>query len=58
MTYKYGNSKNDVGICRVGNVPEHGISLQYFVVVGLRCRNLHSVNRHLSQLKARVIHLI
>jgi len=27
MTYKYGNSRNDVAICREGNVPEHGISL-------------------------------
>ena len=25
MTYKNGNSENDVVICRVGNVPEHGI---------------------------------
>jgi hypothetical protein len=31
MTYKYGNSENDVGICRVGNVPEQGISLKYLV---------------------------
>ena len=27
MTHKYGNSGNDVAICRVGNLPEHGISL-------------------------------
>ena len=27
MTVKYGDSGNDVAICRVGNVPEHGISL-------------------------------
>ena len=27
MTYKYGNSGNDVAICRVGNIPEFGISL-------------------------------
>jgi len=31
MTYKYCNfSGNDVDISRVGDVPEHGISLQYF----------------------------
>jgi hypothetical protein len=27
MTHQYGNSENDVIICRVGNIPEHGISL-------------------------------
>ena len=59
MTYKYGNSENNVAICRVGNVLEHGISLQDFVdilhpSVGLMCRIPH---RHLSQLKAGAIPL-
>jgi hypothetical protein len=27
MTHRYGNSGNDVAICRVGNIPEHGTSL-------------------------------
>ena len=27
MTYQYRNSWNDVAICRVGTIPEHGISL-------------------------------
>ena len=49
-----------LAICRVGNVPEHGISLQDFVdiwhpALGLRCRK---PPRHLSKLKARTIPLI
>jgi hypothetical protein len=28
MTHQYGNSGNDVVICRVGNIPELGTSLQ------------------------------
>ena len=27
MTHQYANSGNDVAICRVGNIPEHGTSL-------------------------------
>jgi predicted Rdx family selenoprotein len=27
MTHQYGNSGNDVAICRVGNIPEHGTAL-------------------------------
>jgi hypothetical protein len=30
MTYKYWNSRNNVAIFRVENVPDHGISLQEF----------------------------
>jgi hypothetical protein len=30
MTYKYWNSGNDVAIFRIGEVLEHGISLQDF----------------------------
>jgi hypothetical protein len=30
MTYKYWNSGNDVAIFRIGEVLEHGISLQVF----------------------------
>ena len=42
MTHQYGNSGNDVIICRVGNIPEHGTSLHIKVDmrhpdVGLRC---------------------
>ena len=60
MTHKYVNSGNDVAICRVGNIPEHGTSLHIKVdirnpAVGLRCRNPH---RHLSQLMTRAIPLI
>ena len=59
MTHQYGNSGNDVVICRVGNIPEHGTSLHIKVdiwhpAVGLRCRN---PPRHLSQLKTRAIPL-
>ena len=28
MTYKYWNSGNNVAIFRVGDVPDHGISMQ------------------------------
>jgi hypothetical protein len=53
MTHHYGNSGNDVAICRVGNIPEHGTALYIKVdiwhpAVGLRCGNPH---RHLNQLK-------
>ena len=46
------NSGNDVAICRVGNIPEHGTSLHIKVdiwhpAVGLRCGNPH---KHLNQL--------
>ena len=27
MTHEYGNSGNDVAICRVENIPEHGTLL-------------------------------
>jgi hypothetical protein len=27
MTYQYGNSGNEVAICRVANITEHDISL-------------------------------
>jgi hypothetical protein len=27
MTHQYGNTGNDVAICRVRNIPEHGTSL-------------------------------
>ena len=30
MTYKYWNSGNDIAIFRIGDVLEHGISLQDF----------------------------
>jgi hypothetical protein len=43
MTNTYRNSGNDIAICRVGNVPEHGIC-------GLEV--------HLSQLNALAIPLI
>ena len=51
MIYAYGNSENDVAICRIGNVPEHGVSLQDFIdiwhpVLDLKFRYPH---RHLSQ---------
>ena len=60
MTHVYENSGNDVVICRVGNIPEHGTSLHIKVdiwhpAVGLRCRN---PPRHLSQLKPWAIPLI
>jgi hypothetical protein len=60
MTHQYGNSGNDVVICRVGNIPEHGTSLHIKVnichpAVGLRCGN---PLRHLNQLKTREISLI
>jgi hypothetical protein len=54
MTNKFRNYGNDVAICRVGNVPEHGISLQDSAV-GLRCRN---PPMHLSQLNALAIPLM
>jgi hypothetical protein len=34
MTHQYGNSGNDVIICRVGNIPEHGTSLHIKVDIG------------------------
>jgi hypothetical protein len=60
MTHQYGNSGNDVVICRVGNIPEHGTSLHIKVdiwhpAVGLRCGN---PPRHLNQLKTWAISLI
>ena len=60
MTHKYGNSGNDVVICRVGNIPEHGTSLHFKVdiwhpAVGLTCGN---PPRHLNQLKTWAISLI
>ena len=62
MTHEYGNSGNDVAICRVKNISEHGTRTSLHIkvdiwhpAVGLRCRN---PPRHLSQLKARVIPLI
>ena len=33
MTHKYGNFGNDVAICRVGNIPEHGTSMHIKVVI-------------------------
>ena len=60
MTHQYGNSGNDVVICRVGNNPEHGTSLHIKVdirhpAVGLRCVKSP---RHLNQLKTWAISLI
>ena len=60
MTHQYGNSGNDVIICRVGNIPEHDISLHIKVdighpAVGLRCGN---PPRYLNQLKTWAISLI
>ena len=59
MTHQYGNSGNDLIICRVGNIPEHGTSLDIKVdirhpAVGLRCGN---PPRHLNQLKTWTISL-
>ena len=59
MTYQYGNSGNDVAICRVANITEHDISLHikldiWHPAVGLRCRN---PPRHLIQLEFRTIPL-
>jgi hypothetical protein len=34
MTYNYGNSGNDIAICWVGNVPEHGMSLHMLYAQG------------------------
>ena len=60
MTHQYGNSGNDVVICRVGNFPEYGISLHIKVdiwhpAVGLMCGN---PPRHLNQLKTWAISLM
>ena len=60
MTHQYGNSGNDVVICRVGNIPEHDTSLHIKVdiwhpAVGLRCGN---PLRHLNQLRTWAISLI
>ena len=54
------NSGNDVIICRVGNIPEHGTSLHIKVdirhpAVGLRCGNPY---RHFNKLKTWAISLI
>jgi hypothetical protein len=55
LTHQYGISGNDVIICRVGNIPEHGTSLHIKVdiwhpAVSLRCGN---PPRYLNKLKTR-----
>jgi hypothetical protein len=40
MTHQYGNSGNDVAICRVGNIPEHGTSLHIKVDISAGCQIL------------------
>ena len=59
MTHKYGNFGNDVIICRVGNIPEHGTSLHIKVDIGHPAVGLRYGNspRHLNQLNTWAIPL-
>jgi hypothetical protein len=40
MTHQNGNSGNDVAICRVGNIPEHGTSLHQIILTYLPATNI------------------